>query len=74
MNDVRRDAARRFITLIDTLYDNHIHLILSADAEPGSLYDGYDWQFEFERTVSRLIEMQSADYIESARAWIDRDG
>ncbi|MBM84931.1 MAG: cell division protein ZapE [Rhodospirillaceae bacterium] len=73
MSDVRRDAARRFMNLIDTLYDNHIHLILSADAHPDILYEGEDWKFEFERTTSRLIEMQSADYIESARARIDQD-
>jgi cell division protein ZapE len=68
LNSERRDAARRFVTLIDTLYDNHVHVIVSADALPQDLYSGDDWGFEFERTVSRLMEMQSADYIESARS------
>ena len=63
----RRDAARRFITMIDTFYDNHVHVVLSADGPPQSLYDGNDWGFEFERTVSRLMEMQSVEYIETAR-------
>lgn len=67
MNSERRDAARRFITMIDTFYDNHVHLVLSADAPPQRLYAGDDWGFEFDRTISRLMEIQSADYIEAAR-------
>jgi cell division protein ZapE len=68
MNSERHDSARRFMTMIDTFYDNHIHLMLSADAPPQSLYAGDDWGFEFDRTISRLMEIQSADYIEAARA------
>jgi cell division protein ZapE len=68
MSGERRDAARRFVTMIDTFYDNHIHLMLSADAPPQGLYDGDDWGFEFDRTISRLMEIQSADYIEAARS------
>jgi len=68
MNSERRDSARRFMTMIDTFYDNHIHLMLSADAPPQGLYSGDDWGFEFDRTISRLMEIQSADYIESARS------
>ena len=68
LSSERRDSARRFITMIDTFYDNHIHLMLSADAPPQSLYSGDDWGFEFDRTVSRLMEIQSADYIEAARS------
>jgi cell division protein ZapE len=68
MNSERRDSARRFITMIDTFYDNHIHLMLSADAPPQGLYSGDDWGFEFDRTVSRLMEVQSAEYIEAARS------
>ena len=67
MSSERRDWARRFVTMIDTFYDNHIHLMLSADAPPQGLYSGDDWGFEFDRTISRLMEIQSADYIEAAR-------
>ncbi len=67
MNAERRDAARRFITMIDTFYDNHVHVVLSADGPPQELYVGNDWGFEFGRTISRLMEMQSVNYIEVAR-------
>jgi cell division protein ZapE len=68
MSSEKRDSARRFMTMIDTFYDNHIHLMLSAAAPPQGLYSGEDWGFEFDRTVSRLMEIQSADYIETARS------
>lgn len=59
----RRNEAKRFMTLIDALYDNKTKLIVSADAPPEKLYFGHDHAFEFERTVSRLREMQSAGYL-----------
>jgi cell division protein ZapE len=59
----QRNEAKRFNIFIDTLYEAHGNLICSADAPPAELYAAGDGAFEFERTVSRLIEMQSEDYI-----------
>jgi cell division protein ZapE len=59
----RRDVARRFITLIDTLYDNHVCLIASAEAEPAKLYPSGDGVEYFARTVSRLTEMRSDAFL-----------
>ncbi|MFC3096375.1 cell division protein ZapE [Alteraurantiacibacter palmitatis] len=60
--DMRNEAAR-FVTLIDALYENRVKLFASAAVEPAALYPKGDGAFEFERTVSRLMEMQSADYM-----------
>ncbi|WEK46902.1 MAG: cell division protein ZapE [Candidatus Andeanibacterium colombiense] len=60
--DMRNEAAR-FVTLIDTLYEHNVKLLATAAAEPEGLYPKGDGSFEFERTVSRLKEMQSADYL-----------
>lgn len=60
--DMRNEAAR-FVTLIDALYENHVKLFATAAAEPEDLYVAGDGSFEFERTVSRLKEMQSEDYM-----------
>ncbi|WP_299259431.1 cell division protein ZapE [uncultured Kushneria sp.] len=57
------DQARRFINMVDEFYDRAVKLVMSADAEPESLYSGGELAFEFERTVSRLQEMQSSDYL-----------
>ena len=57
------DAARRFVYLVDEFYDRHVNLLLSAAADPLSLYQGTRLEREFERTSSRLIEMQSSDYL-----------
>src|SRR5581483_188363 len=61
----RRNEAKRFIILIDTLYDHAVKVIASADAEADAIYraeEGYEAQ-EFKRTVSRLIEMRSQSYL-----------
>ncbi|GAB3311749.1 cell division protein ZapE [Luteimonas notoginsengisoli] len=57
------DAARRFVTLVDELYDRHVNLVCTADAPPPGLYAGERLQAAFERTASRLIEMRSAEYL-----------
>ena len=61
----KRNEARRFIWLIDAFYDMHVKLIASAEAGPDALYTATDGRevFEFARTASRLIEMQSMDYL-----------
>jgi len=59
----RRDEARRFNILIDTLYEARTLVIASAEASPDEIYITGDGTFEFQRTVSRLTEMQSEDYI-----------
>jgi cell division protein ZapE len=58
-----RDAARRFNILIDTLYEAHVLLVASAEVPPDQIYVAGDGVLEFRRTVSRLHEMQSADYL-----------
>ena len=63
MDAQRDDAARRFVHLIDELYDRHVNLICTADAEPAALYAGERLSAAFERSASRLIEMQSTDYL-----------
>lgn len=65
MGSENRNEAARFKTLIDALYEYKVKLLISADAEPARLYQGDDGAFEFERTVSRLMEMQSAEYLEA---------
>ena len=59
----REDAARRFIGLVDELYDRNVKLVLSARGAIGDLYQGERLRAEFERTTSRLREMQSLDYL-----------
>lgn len=58
-----RNEAKRFVTLIDALYEHKVKLICTAVCVPDALYPSGDGSFEFQRTVSRLIEMQSASYL-----------
>ncbi len=63
MGPDKRNEAKRFVTLIDALYEARAKLITSAAAVPDDLYPAGDGSFEFGRTASRLMEMQSADYM-----------
>ena len=63
-----RNAAKRFVTLIDALYEAKVNFICSADVPATELYTQGDGAFEFERTVSRLMEMQSVEYLAQPHA------
>jgi cell division protein ZapE len=62
-----RNAAKRFVTLIDALYETRTKLVMSAAVEPDKLYEKGDGAFEFERTVSRLVEMRTEEYMSLER-------
>lgn len=62
LDDAKRDALVRLVTLVDTLYDHHARLVMSAAAPPDQLYQGSENAGVFGRTVSRLMEMQSREY------------
>jgi cell division protein ZapE len=62
----KRNEAKRFVTLIDALYEAKTKLVMSAAAEPDDLYPAGDGAFEFERTASRLMEMRSETYLAAA--------
>ena len=61
----KRNQARRFMTLVDALYDRRVNLIIGAEAPAAELYPAGEGAFEFQRTVSRLAEMQTRAYLES---------
>ena len=63
LDTLRDNEARRLIALVDELYDRNVNLIISAAAPPTDLYRGELLYFQFQRTISRLIEMQSEDYL-----------
>lgn len=63
MDTTREDEARRFIALVDELYDRCVKLVISAAVPPAQLYRGERLVLEFQRTASRLTEMQSEDYL-----------
>jgi cell division protein ZapE len=58
-----RNEAARFVALIDALYEHKVKLLAAADAQPGDLYESGDGRFEFDRTISRLEEMRSEEYL-----------
>jgi cell division protein ZapE len=57
------DAARRFVTLVDELHDRHVNLVCTAATVPAALYSGERLRGAFERAASRLVQMQSAEYL-----------
>lgn len=63
MDENKADATRRFINLIDEFYDRNVKMLISAEAPIDKLYNGKRLAFEFQRTASRLTEMQSNDYL-----------
>ena len=63
MDEQQSDTARRFVNLVDEFYDRKVKLLISAAAPIDGLYTGERLAFEFERTRSRLVEMQSRDYL-----------
>ena len=63
MSAMQDDAARRFVNLIDEFYDRGVNVVISAEAPPEELYIGKRLAFEFQRTVSRLMEMRSKEYL-----------
>jgi len=63
MNAKNDDLARRFINLIDEFYDRGVKVIMTADAAIPDIYEQGKLEFEFQRTTSRMLEMQSRDYL-----------
>jgi len=63
MGEEQDDVAKRFIHLIDALYDHNVKLIITADVQPDELYSGRKLAFAFNRTISRLMEMGSSEYL-----------
>ena len=63
MDDMDDDRAKRFITMVDEFYDRNVKLIVTAEVAVRELYIGKRLVREYERTASRLIEMQSHDYL-----------
>ncbi|VAW62405.1 ATPase, AFG1 family [hydrothermal vent metagenome] len=64
MDEGKNDKARRFINMIDEFYDRNVNLLCSAESLPEALYSGKQLSFEFKRTISRLQEMRSHDYMQ----------
>jgi cell division protein ZapE len=71
MSAAMSSEARRFTWLIDVLYDHKVKLLMSAEVPADELYTEGQMAHEFHRTVSRIIEMQSREYLEAPRRDID---
>ncbi len=67
MSAKNADAARRLTWLVDVFYDDKVNLVVAAEAEPEQLFGEGEHSAEFQRTVSRLHEMQSVDYLQAER-------
>ena len=63
LTSAQRNEAKRFVTLVDALYDRQVKLIASAAVGPEAIYPSGDGAFQFARTASRLQEMQAQDYL-----------
>jgi cell division protein ZapE len=63
LSAARRNESKRFVTLVDILYEAGANLVISAEVDAEDLYPEGDGKFEFARTVSRLMEMRSEDYL-----------
>jgi cell division protein ZapE len=63
LDAARDNEARRFVALVDEFYDRGVKLVISAAAPPDCIYVGERLRFEFARTASRLVEMQSHEYL-----------
>ena len=72
-NEQNNDEAKRFVTLIDALYEHNVKFLCSAAVPAQSLYAAGDIRFEFERTISRLMEMQSEDYLTRGHGKVIQD-
>ena len=73
MGKDKRNEAKRFTTLVDALYETKTKLIMSAEVQPEELYIAGTESFEFERTASRLFEMQSEAYLGAKRDWSNQE-
>lgn len=74
LTEAMRNEARRFVTLIDALYEHKVKLIMTSAVPIAMLYEKGDGNFEFQRTLSRLEEMRSNDYLASAHAvWCEEN-
>ena len=71
MSPIMSSEARRFTWLIDVFYDHKIKLIITAEVAPDLLYTEGQMSGEFHRTVSRIIEMQSKEYLHAPRRVVD---
>jgi len=65
LQEAQRNEAKRFMTLIDALYEHKVKVVIAADGPPEAIYAKGQHAFEFQRTVSRLMEMQSEEYLRS---------